>query len=283
MRLLSLLFLLLLRTVVAPAQSRPPLALADSVAAAPLDSAAALHHLFAVKRNTRTVLLVATVLAGGISLFVDNLFGSDKISPLSQLASQGRTVGLTLIAGTGELLYYRQYNREKEQLALQALAQHRLPAELKRRLKPRYFKLSALSTAQTSPVPASVLPASSPPVTRLVVAAPALVDTAAALHRLFDRRRHNGHVGLEVGAGILGVSGIALAIGTQGGYNGLGASIAGLLGAVASVPVLTRGAVLTMGHSKGREQRVLQAWQQHRLPKRWARRALVPEYLQPQS
>jgi len=153
----------LLRTVAAPAQSRPSLALADSVAAAPLDSAAALHHMFMVKRNARAVLVVGTVLAGGISLFVDNLFGSDKISPLSQLSSQGRTVGFTLIAGTAELLYYRQYNRDKEQLALQALAQHKLSPELKRRLKPRYFKPSALSTAQTSPVLTPAPPAISRP------------------------------------------------------------------------------------------------------------------------
>ena len=80
------------------------------------------------------------------------------------------------------------------------------------------------------------------------------------------------------------MSGIALAIGiNQGGYNGLGASAAGLVGAVFSIPILIRSAVLTITHSKRREQRVLQAWQQHRLPKRWARRALVPKYLQPQK
>ncbi|MGI4736446.1 MAG: hypothetical protein ACRYG7_14825 [Janthinobacterium lividum] len=265
MRLLGLLFLLLLHTVAAPAQSRPPLVLADSVAAAPLDSAAALHHMFVVKRNNRTVLMVGTVLVGSISLILSN----------SQLAGQRSTTGLTLLAITAEALYYRQYSPEKEQLALQALAQHKLSTALKRNLKPLYFKASALSTAQASPLPA--------PAPRPVAAAPASVDTAAALHRLFVQRRDRGHVGLRIGGGVLAVSGIALAIGiNQGGYNGLGAAAVGVVGGVFSVPILIRSAVLTIAHSKGREQRVLEAWQQHRLPKRWARRALVPKYLQPQ-
>lgn len=116
-----------------------------------------------------------------------------------------------------------------------------------------------------------------------MVAAPASVDTAAALHRYFARRRHNGHVTLGVGTGLLVVGGITVAItANSSGYGALGPFLLGALGTVASVPILIRGIVLTAAHAKGREERVLQAWQQHRLPKRWARRALVPEYTQPQ-
>jgi len=144
MRILLLFIALLLSSMVAPAQTLPAARSADSLAlrplaAVPLNSAAALHHLFVDKRNLRTAVVLGTVLVGGISLFIDGVFGSNNTNPYTHLAIQGRIVGLTLVAGTGELLYYRQYNREKEQLALLALELHKLSPELKRHLKPRYF------------------------------------------------------------------------------------------------------------------------------------------------
>lgn len=287
MRVLLLFMALLLSSLVAPAQTLPAAHPADllalqSLPAAPPDSAAALRRLFASKRKLRPAVVLSTALVGGLSLLAGGVFGSDKTGSSSQLAFQSRVFGITLVAGAGELLYYRHYSREKEQVALAALARRQLSPELKYRLKPRYFQASALAPASASPVPATVLPAAPPVATPVAAVSPA-VDTAAALHRLFARRRHNGHVGLGTGAGLLAASGIALAIGTQGGYRGLGVSLAGSLGAVASVPFLTRGLILTVAHSNRREQRILQAWQQHRLPKRWARRALIPPYTQLQQ
>ena len=118
----------------------------------------------------------------------------------------------------------------------------------------------------------------------LAAAAPAggAADTAAALHRLFARRRHNGHTGLAVSGTLLAVSGITVAIAVNdNSQQALAPFLVGALAAIISLPILTRDIVLTIAHSPGREQRVLRAWQQHRLPKRWARRALVPEYTQP--
>ena len=121
--------------------------------------------------------------------------------------------------------------------------------------------------AQVPPPAPTALRADSP------AAAPS--DTAAALHRYFAQRRRNGHVSLGVGGGLLAVSALSVGIGSQqGGWNGLGYVVLGAVGAIISVPVVVRGIVLTATHSKAREQRVVQAWQQRRLPSRLARRAM---------
>ena len=61
--------------------------------------------MFAAKRSNRTLVVLGTVLAGGLTLALNNLFSSDKQSPLSQAAGQSRVVGLTVLAGVGELIY----------------------------------------------------------------------------------------------------------------------------------------------------------------------------------
>ncbi|NML65203.1 hypothetical protein HHL22_08310 [Hymenobacter sp. RP-2-7] len=109
--------------------------------------------------------------------------------------------------------------------------------------------------------------------------AAAAPDTAAALHRYFAQRRHNGRVTLGVGGGILVVGYTMAAVSNKGGS--LPVFLVGALGVVASVPILVQGALRIAAHSQGRERRVLRTWQQHRLPRRWARRALVPDYTQP--
>lgn len=108
-------------------------------------------------------------------------------------------------------------------------------------------------------------------------------DSVAALHRLFARRRHNGHVSLGVGGGLLAASGIAVAIGANtGGSAGLAPFVFGILGGVFVTPIAVRGAVLSLTYTEGRERRLVQAWQQHRLP-RHVRRKLRPEYFEPAS
>lgn len=112
-----------------------------------------------------------------------------------------------------------------------------------------------------APAPASIAP------TRIAL------DTAAALHHYFARRRHNGHITLGVGGGLLAVGYTTVAVNNKGGD--LASILLGVLGTVVSVPLLVRGIILTVRHSEGQEHRVLQAWQQHHLPNRWARRALA--------
>ena len=144
MRVLILAIGLLLRCVVAPAQTLPTGYPTDSLSlqaspAAPLDSAAALHRMFAAKRAGRTLVMLGTGLTGGLTLALTSMLGSDKNNSLYDYVNQTRTVGFTLLAGVAELLYYDQYSREKEQIALLGLELHKLSPYLKRHLKPKYF------------------------------------------------------------------------------------------------------------------------------------------------
>ena len=131
--------------------------------------------------------------------------------------------------------------------------------------------------AQQAP-PAS--PVSSLPVAPLA-ASPATPDTAAALHRLFAQRRHRSHVGLAAGAGSL--LGSSILVGTSSGTKGVVTAALGIVGIGVSLPATVISLLNTINYSTAHEQRLLQALQQHRLPRYWSQRALRPEYTQAPS
>ena len=119
---------------------------------------------------------------------------------------------------------------------------------------------------------AQLLPAAPPAALGPAVAPTTTPDTAAALHRLFARQRHKSHTTWKVGGALLVSSSILVAsVAHESGYQYLGIALSGLLGAVASVPVITTGLLHNAAYSKKQEQRTLLAWQQHRLPRRLQR------------
>jgi len=80
-----------------------------------------------------------------------------------------------------------------------------------------------------------------------------------------------------VGASLLAAGGVAVAIGlNSSGYDGLAPFFGGVLSGLFGLPVAVRGAVVSGGYAKGREQRMVQAWQAHHLPQR-VRRQLQPQ------
>lgn len=124
------------------------------------------------------------------------------------------------------------------------------------------------------PLPASSV--ASP--TASLATLPGVPDTAAALHRFFAQRRHRSYVGLGVGGGTLLVSSVLVS--TASGYKDLGSLLLGALGIGVSASGLVVSLLNAVSYSKAREQRILLAWQQHRLPHYWSRHALRPEYMQ---
>ncbi|MFD1466959.1 hypothetical protein ACFQ48_01885 [Hymenobacter caeli] len=158
MRPSLLLAVLLLANGVAFAQARPPVSRPDSVAtgapapAAP-DTLAALHRLFATRRQRRNYVAGGTALVavGGL------VIGSSGARPSGSggggsygigggAGLDGMAIGtfFTGVVGAlalgGELIYYVQYSEKNERRAVAAFEAHRLPRGLRRELKPKFFR-----------------------------------------------------------------------------------------------------------------------------------------------
>ena len=128
--------LLLGRPAAAQTPTRP-----DSLAvSAPApDTAAALHRLFAAKRQVNKSFLVGALgitVAGGAVIRT----ARSDFSGISQSAT-GILIELTgLVAVTMELFRPLDYREKKEQRAMADFRAHKLPRYLKRKLKPKYFR-----------------------------------------------------------------------------------------------------------------------------------------------
>lgn len=117
----------------APAEAAGP-ALAPAPAAPP-DTLAALHRLFAHKRQARTRTLLLTALGGGISTAAGLNSG-----PLPPETNAALGASETLLALLIEVLCYQRYNQRHEQRAAQEFStRHRLPPTIQKKLHPRYF------------------------------------------------------------------------------------------------------------------------------------------------
>lgn len=125
----------------AAAQATPPLprpgAPALAAPGAPADTVAALHQLFAERRRRRNVIVGVTgglTLAAVVSIASDDQ-GSNGFSGV--IAGFFGILGGSVVAS--ELFFFRKYRPAKEQRAVESFQAHRLPGELRRKLKPRFF------------------------------------------------------------------------------------------------------------------------------------------------
>ena len=145
-------FLLLLWGLLAsrPARAQDGLAIAPTTTAvmpaAPTDTAAALHRLFA-RQRTHGHRLVPITLGIGAALTAvgafDNPPGNDPLEVgLARLFAVVAGVVTTTIV-TSELIHYGRYSRLNEQRALAQFRAHQLPASLQEQLNPKYFQPEA--------------------------------------------------------------------------------------------------------------------------------------------
>ena len=124
--------LLLGRPAAAQTPARP-----DSleVSAPALDTAAALHRLFAAKRTRGRIItgvLAAGALSAAFSVADDGWFSRGDYIILYPLLASPLVVG--------NLLYHASYSKKREARAQADFEAHRLSPGLKRRLKARYFR-----------------------------------------------------------------------------------------------------------------------------------------------
>ncbi len=129
-------------TQTAPPTSRPDSLVAGALAPAAPDTLAAIHKLFATRRQRRRYLVGGTALAtvGGMVIVAAS-------TPYDTGSFQGldRAINTTLIGGIGlgvlgaEFIYYHQYSRKKERQAVDAFQQQKLPEYLRQQLKTNYF------------------------------------------------------------------------------------------------------------------------------------------------
>ena len=115
---------------------------------------------------------------------------------------------------------------------------------------------------------AQLVPAATPTVLNPAAAPAPVPDTVAALHRIFAERRRTSHRTLRVGGALLLGAGLTAAtVPAFKEFQALGVLAAGALAAAIGVPVLATGLINTTAFSKKREQRVVLALPQHRLPR----------------
>lgn len=142
MRAALLLLILLLSGSPVSAQVNQPAARPDSVALAATatagaDTLAAIHRLFAARRQ-RSHLITGVVVGGGVVGFLGDTFSSEVhfFKPADGL------LFYCLLAAPYELtnlLCHRRYTKKAEELALADSRTHQLSPKLKRRLKKKYF------------------------------------------------------------------------------------------------------------------------------------------------
>lgn len=107
----------------------------DSLAVPPAapDTVAALHRLFASHLRQRRYVVGATALLVGI--------GAIPSSPRNAIIPQRAAVLILGVPVLGaELFHYNDFNRKREQRAVEAFQAHQLPRALRRQLKARYFR-----------------------------------------------------------------------------------------------------------------------------------------------
>ncbi|MGI4883805.1 MAG: hypothetical protein ACRYFR_02470 [Janthinobacterium lividum] len=123
---------------VAPPPLRPEAATASATPAAPADTVAALHQLFAERRRRRTIIVGVT---GGLTVAAVVGVASDNRGSGDLSAAVAVIFGiLGGSAVTSELLFFRKYSPAKEQRAVERFQAHRLDPDLRRKLKPRFFR-----------------------------------------------------------------------------------------------------------------------------------------------
>ena len=255
------------------AQQTQPAAMAASPTAVPLtdrpvapDTAAALHRLFALRRERG----YTAFKVGGAMLAV----GAGSIAITAKPSSYQSLIiyvgGVLLVGSSVPVLASGVirtviYSEKRQKRAIQAWQQHRMSRHLKRALED-----DSLLTAQARLAQAAALVTLGP-----AAATPAAIDTAAALHRLFAAKRRLLRVMLPLTT-VVG-AGYAVRIATPApSYGSAGTAAIGattLLALAGEVAILKR-------YSKKNEALALLALKKHRLPATQLRELKV-EYFRP--
>jgi hypothetical protein len=154
MRHFILLGLFLLATLLGKAQTpatAAPMPPAISAPALETDTLAALHNFYQHKRRALPRVLLITGGLFALTFFVHDVFSepahnlSDYVFPL-----YGGALGITVLSG--ELLYYRQYNKRHERLTIEEFKAHQLRPYIQKQLESKYFQPTPPRGSQTQKV-----------------------------------------------------------------------------------------------------------------------------------
>ena len=267
---------------VPPAGTPPAGPATDSLLAAlaaapapPPDSVAALHRLFVARRANRALLLGATAVAGtvGALTYTGNTLGDARAK-----------VSLLLLTLALEAVLTKSYTSRDENQAVQALREHRLADNLKRKLKPQFFQPAEPGLPGTIPAAAPIARVqdslSAARSVAQVAAPPAggAPDTVAALHRLFaDKRSMRTKVVLAT----LGVDALLAGITVASGGNGAYSGIVALAYVVLVIPIVVPELLFYGQYTRRQERLATQDFQVHRRLKPDLKRKLTARYFQP--
>jgi hypothetical protein len=146
MRHYLLLVVLLVTSQLAYAQATAPATRLDSLLALPVaatvppigtDTVAALHRLFAARREERNVLVAGTILTLGLYAVINQQAAGPSITrDINSLVSLLIISPLVLL----EYVHGARYSHKKEQQAIAALAAHQLPNSVKAQLQVKFFR-----------------------------------------------------------------------------------------------------------------------------------------------
>jgi hypothetical protein len=128
------------------AQTTAPATRLDSLRASPAsatlpptatDTVAALHQLFAARRQGRNVLVAGTILTLGLYAVINQQAAAPSLS-----RDFNSLVSLLLIPPlvAWEYVHNARYSHKKEEQAITALAAHQLPAWVKAQLHTQFFR-----------------------------------------------------------------------------------------------------------------------------------------------
>ena len=142
MRHFILLGFFLLATLLGKAQvpaPAVPMQPSTSVLAPETDTLAALHNFYQHKRRALPRVLLITGGLFALTFFVHDTF-SEPSHNLSDYVFPLYTGALGISVFSGELLYYRQYNKRHERRAIEEFKAHQLRRSTQEQLKPKYFQ-----------------------------------------------------------------------------------------------------------------------------------------------
>jgi hypothetical protein len=154
MRYFILLGFFLLATLLGKAQTpatTAPVPLASSAPAPETDTLAALHNFYQHKRRALPRVLLITGGLVALTFFVHDTF-SEPSHNLSDYVFPVYTGALSFAVFSGELLYYRQYNKRHERRTIEEFKAHQLRPSTREQLKPTYFQQTPPHGNQTQKV-----------------------------------------------------------------------------------------------------------------------------------
>lgn len=142
MRHFILLGFFLLATLLGKAQVPAPVVAGLPLASAPApenDTITALHNFYQHKRRALPQVLLITGGLFALTFFIHDTF-SEPSHNLSDYVFPLYTGALGVSVFSGELLYYRQYNKRHERRAIEEFKAHQLRPSTQVQLKPKYFQ-----------------------------------------------------------------------------------------------------------------------------------------------